>query len=72
MVELFKDLDNVRGIYKECHSDGMIYPPSFMRTGVGIQAILRFCLSSRRQATLRYNSEYTEHNFVNKGNRMKK
>jgi hypothetical protein len=30
----------------EMASDGMIYLPSFMKSGAGVQAILRFCLSN--------------------------
>jgi uncharacterized protein YraI len=30
----------------EMGSGGMIYSPSFMKIGTGVQAILRFCLSN--------------------------
>jgi hypothetical protein len=30
----------------EMGSSGMIYMQSFMRTGIGVQAILRFCLNN--------------------------
>jgi hypothetical protein len=30
----------------EMASDGMIYIPSFMKIGTGVEAILRFCLTS--------------------------
>jgi hypothetical protein len=32
----------------EMASCGMIYTPSFMKIGTGVQAILRFCLSNLR------------------------
>jgi hypothetical protein len=30
----------------EIGSDGMIYIPSFIKTGAGVEGILRFCLSN--------------------------
>jgi hypothetical protein len=32
----------------EMDSGGMIYVPSFMKTGTGVQAICRFCLRNLR------------------------
>jgi hypothetical protein len=32
----------------EMASDGLIYVPSFMEMGTGVQAILRFCFSTLR------------------------
>jgi hypothetical protein len=36
----------------EIGSDGMIYVPSFMKIGAGIQPILRFCLSNLRSCNV--------------------
>jgi hypothetical protein len=36
----------------EMGSGGMIYTPTFMKTGTGVQAILRFCLSNLRGCTV--------------------
>jgi hypothetical protein len=55
----------------EVASCGMIYLQNFKKIGIDIQTILRFCLSSRKQTILRYNSKYTEYSFVNKTHQMK-
>jgi hypothetical protein len=37
-------MEGIYDISLEIHSCGMILLPRFMRTGTGVQAILRFCL----------------------------
>jgi hypothetical protein len=46
-VLLMEEIYGVR-VRHEVASGGMMYIPSFMKTGTGVQAILRFCLRNLR------------------------